>query len=217
MEFLEKLEKEIKSLFSSESSGHDFQHLKRVLNIALHIQKIEGGDEAVVVASVLLHDVHRLIQQETGKYCSPKDSLPTIKKILEKASLPKEKVEKILQCIEHHEDYGFSESGKTVKYIETQILQDADRLDAIGAIGIGRTFTYGGAYNIPMWVPEVPLEGKKYEDEKNDPSTIHHFYNKLLKLNKDMNTETARKMANNRHKFLESFLKEFFAEWKGER
>ncbi|MBI4163416.1 MAG: HD domain-containing protein [Candidatus Aenigmarchaeota archaeon] len=217
MEVLENLEQEIKSLFSSESSGHDFEHLKRVLNIALHIQKIEGGDNIVVAAAALLHDIHRLIQQETGNYCSPKDSIPSAKKILDKTNLPREKVDKILQCVEHHEEYGFSANGKKSRDIETQILQDVDRLDVIGAIGIGRTFAYGGAYNISMWVPEIPLEGKKYEHEKHDPSTIHHFYNKLLKLNKDMNIETAKKMANKRHKFLENFLKEFFAEWKGEK
>ncbi len=217
MEIVEKLEKEIKSLFSSESSGHDFHHIKRVLNIALHIQKKEGGDELVITASALLHDVHRLIQKDSGKYCSPKDSLPTIRKILDKVNLPAEKTEKILRCVEFHEEYGFSPDGKKAGEIETQILQDADRLDAIGAIGIGRTFTYGGAYNIPMWVPEISLEGKEYEHQKHDPSTIHHFYNKLIKLKGDMNTKTAKSMAENRHKFLESFLKEFFAEWKGEK
>lgn len=214
MDVLDKIEEEIKKDFSSESSGHDFYHIKRVLHLALLIQKREGGDKTVIAVSAMLHDVHRLIQSETGKYCSPQDSLPKVRRILEKSGLPKDKISKILHCVEHHEQYGFSNNGKTVKDVETLILQDADRIDAIGAIGIARVFAYGGAYKIPMWVPDIPLESKKYEHEKHDPSLMHHFYNKLLRLKDDMNTETGGKIALKRHKFLEVFLKEFFKEWK---
>jgi len=217
MEILEVLEQKVKSLFSSENSGHDIYHLKRVLNIALHLQKTEGGDKMVIAVSALLHDVHRLIQLQTGKYCSPKDSLPKVKEILGAVDLPEEKVEKILKCIEFHEEYGFSKDGRTVTDIETLILQDADRLDAIGAVGIGRCFTYCAVNNIPMWVPGVPLVSEDYKHHKHDPSTIHHFYNKLLRLKDDMNTKTAKKMALDRHNFMELFVKHFFAEWEGKK
>lgn len=227
-EIIKKLEKEILELFNYENSGHDIYHLKRVLNLALGIQDKEGGDKLVIAVAAFLHDIHRIIQKETGKFCSPKDSLPKIKEILEKinpvrkggfsngVNLPEDKIEKILHCIEFHEEYDFSEKGKTVKDIETLIVQDADNLDAMGAVGIARLFTYGGAHNIPIWVPEIPFCREKFEESENDISEIHHFYSKLLRLKNNMNTKTAKKIAEHRHKFLEGFLEEFFKEWKVE-
>ncbi len=214
---INQLEKEVRALFSEESSGHDIYHLKRVLNSALTIQEKEGGDRLIIAISAFLHDIHRIIQKETGKFCSPKDSLPKIKEILDKTNLKEKQKEKILHCIEYHEEYGFSKEGKTATDIETLILQDADNLDAIGAIGIARTFSFGGAYKIPMWIPEKPFDRESFDESENDPSTIHHFYSKLLKLKKNMNTKTAKRMAEERHKFMELFLKEFFGEWKGKK
>jgi uncharacterized protein len=215
-EIIKKLEEEIQEIFRSESSGHDIYHLNRALNLALHIQEKEGGDRLVIGAAAFLHDIHRIIQKETGKFCSPKDSLPKIKEILEKIDLPEDKIEKILHCIEFHEEYDFSPKGKTVNDIETLIVQDADNLDAMGAVGIARAFVYGGVNNIPIWVPDIPFKREKFEESDNDVSEIHHFYSKLLRLKDNMNTETAKKMAEQRHKVLEDFLEEFFKEWKGE-
>lgn len=212
-----QVENEIKSVFKSESSGHDIYHLKRVFNMALTIQKKEGGDKLIIGVSALLHDIHRIISNETGKYCSPKESFPEIKKILDKVKLSKERKEKILHCIEFHEEYNFSENGKTVNDIETLILQDADNLDAIGAIGIGRTFSFGGAHHVTMFIPEKPFNRKTYDESEKDPSTIHHFYSKLLKLKENMNTKTGKEIASSRHKFMEKFLDEFFAEWNGKK
>jgi uncharacterized protein len=212
---IEKLEQQIKEVFSAENSGHDIYHLKRVLNLTLHIQKKEGGDRLVIATAAFLHDIHRIMQKETGKFCSPKDSLPRVKEILQKTGLPKNNMNKILHCIEFHEEYAFSDNGKTVKDIETLILQDADNLDAMGAIGIARAFAYGGANNVPMWIPDVPFGKQAFDESKKDPSGIHHFYSKLLKLNDNMNTKTAKKMAENRHRILKNFLKEFFKEWEG--
>lgn len=215
-EIIEQLRNEIKELFRSESSGHDFYHIERVLNLALHIQEKEGGDKLVVAVAAFLHDIHRIIQNETGKFCFPKDSLPKIKEILAKIDISREKLDKILYCIEFHEEYSFSEKGKTVKDIETLIVQDADNLDALGAVGIGRAFYYGGANNVPMWIPEIPFDRKTFDEDIKDVSEIHHFHSKLLKLKDNMNTKTAKKMAEHRHKFLEDFIEEFFKEWKGE-
>jgi uncharacterized protein len=214
---LNQLEREIKVLFQKESSGHDIYHLKRTLNNALSIQKKEGGDRLVIAVAAFLHNIHRIIQNETGKFCSPKDSLPKIKSILDKISLKDEQKKKILHCIEFHEEYDFSKKGKTVRDIETLILQDADNLDAIGAVGIGRTFAFGGANGLTMWIPEKPFDRQTYDESKNDPSTIHHFYSKLLKLKNNMNTETGREAAKGRHEFMKSFLGEFFNEWKGQK
>jgi uncharacterized protein len=212
------LEQTIQKMFQSESSGHDIHHLKRVMALAVHLQKTEGGDELVIAVASYLHDVHRLIQKESGEYCSPKDSLPKIIEILNTTDISKHKRERILHCIEFHEEYGFSVQGKTVDDIETLILQDADNLDAIGAIGVARTFMYGGAYKSPMWVPEVPFDQETYDESAGaDPSVIHHFYSKLLKLKGNMNTPTAKEMADHRHRFMEYFLEEFFSEWKGVR
>jgi len=214
-ETIKKLEKEVGKLFSSENSGHDIYHLKRVLNLALKIQEKEGGDRLVVAIAAFLHDIHRILQKETGKFCSPKDSLPKIKEIFKILSLPIEILEKILHCIEFHEEYDFSEKGKTTRDVETLIVQDADNLDAIGAVGIARVFTYGGANKIPIWLPEVPFTRETFDDFEEDVSEIHHFYSKLLKLKNNMNTQTAKKIAQKRHQILENFLKEFFKEWEG--
>lgn len=208
--------KKLKKLFSQESSGHDLMHLIRTRNIVEHLQKKEGGDKEVILISALLHDVHRLIQKENRKYCQPKDSLPTIKNLLKNLKLDDEAQDHILHCVEFHEEYGFTKNGKSVNDIETLILQDADNLDAIGAIGIARAFTYGGANNCPIWNPNIPLKSPKHYEESNmDDSEIHHFYNKLLKLKDNMNTKTGRKMAEKRHEFMEKYLEEFFKEWKG--
>src|SRR3989344_4690716 len=216
-EIIQQLEEEVKELFHEESSGHDIYHLKRTLNNALTLQKKEGGDELIIAVSAFLHDIHRIIQNESGKFCSPKDSLPKIKDILNKIKLSKKEKEKVLHCIEYHEEYNFSENGKTVNEIETLVLQDADNLDAIGAIGIGRTFSFGGANQVTMWIPEKSFDRHTFDESKKDPSTIHHFYSKLLRLKENMNTETAKKIANERHEFMELFLKEFFDEWDGKK
>jgi len=212
----EKLIKKLEDLFCSESSGHDLSHLTRTRNLAEHLQKKEGGDLEVIVLSALLHDIHRLIQKDTGKFCSPQDSLPQVKKILTQVDVAEQTISKVLHCVEFHEEYGFSKNGKTVSDIETLILQDADNLDAIGAIGIARAFVFGGANNVPIWLPEIPFDRNEFDESEQDPSEIHHFYAKLLKLKDNMNTKTARKMAAKRTDFMKIFLDRFFKEWNGE-
>ncbi|MBU1974808.1 MAG: HD domain-containing protein [Nanoarchaeota archaeon] len=216
-QIIKQLEDEIKTRFHKESSGHDMYHLKRVLNNAMTIQEKEGGDRLIIAVSAFLHDIHRIIQQETGKFCSPKDSLVQVKEILDKTNLSEVQKTNVLHCIEFHEEYAFSDTGKTVNDIETLVLQDADNLDGIGAIGIGRTFTFGGANKVVMWVPEQPFNRDTFDESEKDHSTIHHFHSKLLKLKDNMNTETAKKMANDRHNFMETFLQEFFDEWEGKK
>ncbi len=213
---LNKLENEIKSICHLENSGHDLHHAKRVYNLSKTIQEKEGGDKLVIKVSSYLHDSHRIIQNETGEYCSPKDSLSQVKLILDKVGVPESKKVNILHCIEFHEEYGFSERGKTVTDIETLILQDADNLDAIGAIGIARAFMYGGANKIPIWIPELPFDRKYFDESQGDISEIHHFYSKLLRLKDNMNTKTGKQIAEPKHKFMEQFLEQFFKEWKGE-
>lgn len=214
---IQQLEIAVAKMFNAQSCGHDLKHLKRVLNLALTIQKKEGGDKIIIGVAAFLHDIHRVMQKEQGHYISPIDSLPKIKELLAPLKLSGEQKEKILHCIEFHEEYNFEKNGKTAHDLETLIVQDADNLDAIGAIGVARCFAYGGAHQLAMWLPEISLKQKSYNAEKHDPSSIHHFYNKLLKLKDNMNTTTAKKLANNRHKYMENFLQEFFAEWNGQK
>lgn len=213
--YIPLLEQKVFEMFHKESSGHDLYHLQRVYNLALHIQETEGGDRLVVGIAAFLHDVHRIIEKETGKFCPPKESLPTILKLLTEVDFPKEKISNVLHCVEFHDEYNFTNTGNVVSDIETLIIQDADNIDAMGAIGIGRTFTFGGAYGLPMWIPEVPFQ-KNFEGEhKIDPSTIHHVYSKLLELKGNMNTSTGKHMAETRHEFTQAFFDHFIKEWNG--
>jgi uncharacterized protein len=182
----------------------------------MHLQQTEGGDAEVIEISALLHDIHRIMQRETGRFCEPKESLPKIKEILEEIDFDKEKTQKVLNAIEHHEEYSFSEGIKTDE-IEALILQDADNLDGLGAIGIARAFAFGGANNCPIYDPNTPIKVGEYVESKVDPSEVHHIHYKLLRLKDNMNTKTAKVMAENRHKFIELYLKEFFDEWDGKK
>ena len=209
------LESKIRHLFHKEGSGHDIYHLKRVLNLALAIQEQEGGDRLVLAVAAFLHDLHRIMEKESGVFCPPTASLSQIRELLEETGLTDKQKERVCQCVEFHEEYDFSKTGKTAQDIETLILQDADNLDAIGAIGIGRTFTFNGAHNIVMYNPELPFDRKHFDESGLDPSTIHHFHSKLLKLKDNMNTGAGKRMAEHRHEFMERFEREFMEEWNG--
>ena len=200
-------------LFSKDSSGHDIGHLKRTMNTALYLSEKEGGDKFVVGIAAFLHDVHRILQNESGKFVSPKESLYKVKEILTNIDLSEQQINKICYAIEYHEEYNWNKNNVTD--INTLILQDADNLDAIGAIGIGRTFSYGGSHNVTMYDDNVPLnENNDYSEfAGDDESTIHHFYHKLFKLGDNMNTDTAKKLAYKRVEFMKEFVKEFLDEW----
>jgi uncharacterized protein len=216
-QYIEKLRPIVIDLFKDDSSGHDIGHLERTMRLALHIQEKEGGDRLVIGISAFLHDVHRILQNSVGHFVSPKESLSTVREILSNTDLDEETIKKICYCIEYHEHYNWN--GNNVDDINALILQDADNLEAIGAIGIGRTFSYGGSHNLPMYDESVALnENNDYSEFKeSDKSTIHHFYHKLFKLKDNMNTTTAKAMAEERTSFMIKFVDEFFAEWKGEK
>lgn len=210
------LDEKLIQLFSLESTGHDFQHLTRVYNLALHLQEKEGGDRLVIGVAALLHDIHRLMKRPDGKLTMPVESLPKIESILTEISFPKDQSVKVLKAIELHEDYSFGIQNQSAEDIETKILQDADRLEAIGAIGVARCFAFGGAHGKPIYDPSVPLSQDLYDSsEAKDPSQIHHFYSKLLKLGNDMHTKTAKEIAKKRHDFMKNFVEQFLAEWNG--
>lgn len=218
-DYIKLLRPIITEMFKSESSGHDIGHLERVMNIALYIQSKEGGDRTVVGVSSFLHDIHRLEQNKTGKYCSPKESLPIIEKLLEEINFPNDLKPKVLNAIEYHEVYNWNQDEIKTTEIEALILQDADNVDLTGAMGIARTFAYVGVHNIPFHDNNTSIEKLCNENYKEGVSTretpIELFYHKVLKLADHMNTVTAKKIAKNRDKYMESFIEEFLKEWNG--
>ena len=214
MNYIPLLDKRIRSKFSKDAC-HDIFHLYRVLNLALHISEKEGGDKQVIVASAFLHDLHRMMQSESGRFHHPRESLALARKLLAAVDFPKDKIPAVLYTIEHHEEYNFSRKAKKITDINTLIVQDADNLDAMGAIGIGRTFAFSAMLGVPMWDPSKPFRRKYFSEDKKDVSTLHHFHSKLLKLKGSMNTKTARAMAKGRHEYMIGFVERFKQEWKG--
>jgi uncharacterized protein len=210
-----KLRTQMEERLRDNESSHDIYHHDRVANLGQHIQKAEGGEPWVIVASGLVHDIHRAMEKPGGGIVNPRDSLPTIREMLEEITFPPDLIPRVLRCVEHHEEYTKTGVDGTPFDIETKVLQDADRLDAIGAIGIGRTFTYMGSHGLPMWLPEIPLLDGKYDSTKRDISTLHHLKNKLLKLGEGMHTKTAQEMARERHEYLQGFFDRFLKEWEG--
>ena len=200
----------VKDFFEKDFSGHDFYHTLRVYNLAKYITKFEECDIELVYLGALLHDVddYKLVGKEKEPFYNAKTFLKSL-------GLSNKNIEQICHIISQ-----VSFKGKDTVVpdtIEGKIVQDADRIDAIGAIGIARTFTYGGSIKRPMYIPNINpkenMSSKEYYE--NVGTTINHFYEKLLKLKDFMNTETAKNIANQRHKYMEEFLKEFYDEWEG--
>ena len=182
-------------------SGHDWWHLHRVRNLALHLQKAENsGNRFIIEISALLHDIDdKKFRKSEGPGANA-----IISGLLNNFGVGDNIIQEVVQINKY---ISFSSGAKTeIRSPEFLIVQDADRLDAIGAIGIARAFNYGGFRNNAIYIPENDGDGIS-------PSTISHFYDKLLLLRDMMNTDTARKLAEKRHLFLEKFLDEFYNEW----
>lgn len=195
-----------------EGSGHDWWHIVRVRNMAARIAQAEGGNHFICQMAALLHDLAD--EKVAGSEAA---GLREVKNLLETLELSKEQVAEIMEIVS-----GISYKGghnHRALSLEGQIVQDADRLDALGAIGIARTMAYSGNKNRIIHDPTLPIREQmsleEYRAQKG--SAITHFYEKLLKLKDLMNTQTARKIAQGRHEFLEIYLKQFYAEWDGER
>lgn len=189
-------------------SHHSKSHVERVYNLALRIAKEENADLDVVKAAALLHDIARALEDEGKIDDHAVEGAKMARKILEEVNFPKEKIDKVIHCIEVHR---FRKNVKA-EFLEAKILQDADRLDIIGAIGIARVFARGGWENMPIHDPSIPPK-KKYDGKSL--TSVNHIYEKIFKVKDTFNTNTARKIAEERHKFVEEFVKRFLNEWEG--
>ncbi|MBQ1826433.1 MAG: HD domain-containing protein [Erysipelotrichaceae bacterium] len=201
-----------KDFFKGDFSGHDFYHTLRVYRLAMNIAEREECDRLIVALAALLHDVddYKLVKDQKEPYENARG-------FLKKHGFDEDTVSGIIHIIEQ---VSFKGSDSAVPdSIEGMIVQDADRLDAIGAIGIARTFAYGGSHDQPIYDPEISvienMNGEQYLSHEG--TTVNHFHEKLLLLKDMMNTRAARELAENRHKVMEDFLAEFYDEWDGIR
>lgn len=206
---IRKTEAYIHSVFQTEGSGHDWWHIHRVRQIAAKIALEEGANVFFVEMAALLHDLDDWKLAENTSQQNAKAL-----KWLNGLALDKAIVERIVEIIEEVSFKGAGVEANATS-LESKAVQDADRLDAIGAIGIARTFAYGGHKNRLIYNPDIsPVEHQSFEEYKRgDAPTINHFYEKLLLLKDRMNTDTAKKIAENRHLFMIHFLDQFYNEW----
>ena len=203
----------VKQQLENAEGGHDWFHIERVYKNALLIAEGEDCNLTVVKLGALLHDIADSKFHGGDETVGPK----TARAFLESQNV---KEDIILQVIAIIENISFKGGNFEKKFNskELEVVQDADRLDAIGAIGIARTFNYGGFKNRPLYNPNIqPNMNMNKEEYKNSESpTLNHFYEKLLLLKDKMNTETGKKIAQKRHDFMVTFLSQFYAEWDGE-
>lgn len=201
------IEEWAKDKLKAVDAGHDWWHIKRVLVNAKKIHEIEGGDWPVIELAVLLHDV------PDPKFFDEEKMMIEIEQVLLDVGLPGSVIQHVLDIIRH---LSFSKNWSDMEFDspEFRIVQDADRLDAIGAIGIARAFSYGGHKGRDFYNPEVkPQNYSNAEEYRNSKSTtINHFYEKLLLLHSQMKTKTGKELAQQRHVYMQEFLKQFYNE-----
>ena len=203
----------VKNQLTHAEGGHDWFHIERVYKNALLIAEGVDCDLIVVKLGALLHDIADSKFHGGDETVGPK----TARTFLESQNVKEDIILHVIAIIENISFKG-GNFEKKFNSKELEIVQDADRLDAIGAIGIARTFNYGGFKNRPLYNPNIqPNMNMNKEEYKNSESpTLNHFYEKLLLLKDKMNTETGKKIAQKRHNFMMTFLSQFYAEWDGE-
>lgn len=201
----------IEEFFQNEYSGHDFYHSMRVYKLAKTIAEKESADIGIVSLAALLHDVDdRKLSPDTHE---KKENAVTF---LKGEKVPDSVITRICNIIEEVSFAG--QDSKIPNTVEGKCVQDADRLDALGAIGIARTFAYGGNHNRDIYNPHIPpkLDMTKDEYAKHDSTSINHFYEKLFVLKDLMNTEYAKKIAEKRENYMKAYIEEFKMEWDGQ-
>lgn len=211
-QLIEKTIEFVKSQLEGAEGGHDWWHIYRVWNNAKHIAKTEQVDQTVVELGALLHDIADSKFHNGDEEIGP----ATARKFLEAQNTEPNIIEHVENIIRH---ISFKGGNHTQSFTskELDVVQDADRLDAIGAIGIARTFNYGGHFGRALYDPNIKpnLNMSKEEYKKSQAPTLNHFYEKLLLLKDRMNTNTGRQIANQRHEYMQGFLDQFYKEWEG--
>jgi uncharacterized protein len=210
-ELIERAKNYVKEKCENEFSGHDYFHSLRVFNMATQIAKNEGANLEIVQLASLLHDVDdRKISPDTY------ENQANAREFLICNYVDDETIEMICQIVR---EISFGSNNESPTTLEGKCVQDADRLDAIGAIGIARAFAYGGNHNRHMYHPDIKpnLNMTKDEYKKSESTTINHFYEKLFKLTALMNTETALQIAKEREAYMNDFVSKFMDEWNGVR
>lgn len=212
MNLVDKVRERVRQDFFGEGTGHDWWHIYRVVNNALAIQSREGGDRELIELAALVHDVgdHKFHEEADAQK-------NLITEMFRDLGADEIIIQQVLNVVKQVSFKGGNEN-LVLDSLEAKIVQDADRLDALGAIGVARAFAYGGSRKRMIYDPDDgPKDFQSFEEYKNDKGhTINHFYEKLLKLKKMMQTETGKKMAFLRHEFMEEFLNQFYREWDGE-
>ncbi|WP_400075970.1 HD domain-containing protein [Winogradskyella sp. R77965] len=205
----------VKSELKNAEGGHDWFHIERVYKNTLLIAKQEDVDRTVVSLAALLHDIADPKFNNGDETIGPRIA----SEFLLKHNVDSEIIEHVTQIIENMSFKNSFDLNPSFSSKEMDVVQDADRLDAIGAIGIARCFNYGGFKDRPLYNPEIKpnLNMTKAEYKAAKAPTINHFYEKLLLLKDQMNTKTGKRIALERHKYMEDFLKQFYAEWKGKK
>jgi uncharacterized protein len=204
----------VKKELKNAEGGHDWFHIERVYKNTLLISKEEKVNTFVVSLAALLHDIADSKFYNGDETLGPKKA----KNFLEEQSVDKEIINHVINIIKHISfKNSFDKKRNKFNSKELEVVQDADRLDAIGAIGIARCFNYGGFKNRALYNPEISpnLEMSKEEYKNSNAPTINHFYEKLLLLKDTMNTTSGKKIAANRHVYMEEFLNQFYEEWDG--
>lgn len=204
----------VKGKLENAEGGHDWFHIERVYKNSLLIAQEEDCDVTVVKLGALLHDIADSKFHDGDETVGPR----TARVFLESENISEEIITHVINIIENISFKG-GNFGQQFNSKELEIVQDADRLDAIGAIGIARCFNYGGFKNRALYNPNIQpnLNMSKEEYKNSDSPTLNHFYEKLLLLKDKMNTPTGKKLAEARHQYMENFLSQFYAEWEGEK
>lgn len=203
----------VKQELEGAEGGHDWFHIERVYKNSLLIAKTESVNEVIVALGALLHDIADSKFHNGDETVGPKKA----RQFLESQNVEESIIDHIIKIIEN---ISFKGGNKEQSFFsnELDVVQDADRLDAIGAIGIARCFNYGGYKNRKLYDPEIQpnLSMTPEEYKASQAPTINHFYEKLLLLKDKMNTKTGKQIAQNRHDYMEGFLRQFYGEWEGE-
>lgn len=213
-EIIENTKYFVKKTLKNAEGGHDWFHIQRVYRNSLLILQNENADELIVSLGALLHDIADYKFHNGDESIGPKIA----SEFLKSQNVSQDVIDQVVKIVENISYKGGNEK-QTFKSKELDIIQDADRLDALGAIGIARTFNYGGFKGRVLYDPSVkPNLNMTKEEYKASPApTINHFYEKLLLLKDRMNTNTGKSLAEGRHRYMQDFLGQFYAEWNGEK